>query len=133
MINVLFAVASLVGVVIVAAIIISLIEFRREVRVLNESLQRIESSLAPAIQSFTEATEEIKGLVQAANRITDDIRAVTGAGRGLAAEIDKITRLLSSTTLRTRASVEGLKAGFLVAAKVLKAKFLKKEASEDEL
>ncbi len=133
MVNVLFAVASLVGLIIIAAIIISLMEFRKEARVLNESLLRIESSLSPAIKSFTEATEEIKEFMQEANRITHDIKAVTGAGRDLAEEIEKVTRLISSTTLRTRASVEGLKAGFLVAAKVLKAKFLKKEASENEL
>ncbi len=133
MLNVLFAVASLVGLVIIAALILGFLELRKEVRVLNESLLRIEASLTPAIKNFSEAAQEIKELMEGANRITDDIKTVTSAGRGLASEIEKITHLLSSTTLRTRASVAGLKAGLWVAVNVLKAKFLKKEASENEL
>ncbi len=133
MLNVLFAVASLVGLVTISAIILSFMEFRKEIRVLNESLRTIEASLSPAIKHFSEAAEEITELIKGVNQIKDDIQTVTGAGRELASEIDKISHLLSSTTLKTRASVEGLKAGLWVAAKVLKANFLKKEAPENEL
>ncbi len=133
MLNVLFAVASLVGLVIIAAIIISLLEFRKQIRILNESLLRIETSLAPAITSFAAASEEIREFVEGANSIKDDVKAVTGAGRELAFQIGKISDMLSLTSLKARASAEGLKVGIGVAARILKANFLKKEASEHEL
>lgn len=133
MLNVLFAVASLVGLVIIAVIIMSFLELRREVRILNESLLRIETSLSPAVQSVSDTARDIKDLIEGANRITDDVKTLTGAGRELAFEVGKVTHFLSTTNLKARASVEGLKAGLWVAAKVLKANFLKKEASENEL
>ena len=133
MLNVLLTVASVLGLVIIFSIIASLLELRKEVRILNGTLQRIEASLSPVIKNVAETAEKILELTESANQITDDVKTVTGAGRALASEIEKITHLLGAATLKTRASAEGLKAGLWVAVKVLKSKFLKKEASENEL
>ncbi len=131
MIDVLIAVTSLLVLVISVAIVLSLIEFRREVRILNQSLQRLENTLFPAIQEVSETIMGVKGIVEKVNGIADDVRQVSGAGQDLAKEIDKITHTLSSTTLKARASVEGFKAGIWAALKFLKANFLKKGGSDN--
>ena len=131
MLDVLLAVTSLLVLIISAAIIYSLIEFRREVRVLNESLLRVEHILFPTIEKISGTIESVKEIAGKVNSIADDVKQVSGAGRGLAREIGKITETVSTTRLRAKASAEGLKAGVWVALKVLRSNLLKKGGSDN--
>lgn len=131
MLDVLLAVTSLLVLVISAAVIYSLIEFRREVRVLNESLLRMENMLSPTIERISGTVEGVKGIVDRVNSITEDVKMVSSAGRGLAGEINRITGTVSATRLKVRASAEGIKAGVWVALKVLGSNLIKKGGSDN--
>ncbi|MDA8086297.1 MAG: hypothetical protein M0Z75_06300 [Nitrospiraceae bacterium] len=131
MIDVLLGATSVLVVIISVAIVFSLIEFRREVRILNQSLQRLENTLFPTIEKVSGAIEGAKEIVEKINSIAGDVKQVSGAGRDLAREIDKVTHAISSTTLRVRASAEGFKAGIWAALKFIKSEFSRKGGSDN--
>ncbi|MDA8388105.1 MAG: hypothetical protein M0Z58_05505 [Nitrospiraceae bacterium] len=133
MITVLVVLASFLLLVMSAAIVFSIIEFRREVRVLNESLMRVENIILPSVEKAAGTIDGVKQTVEKVNSIAGDVKKISGAVRNLAGEIEKITYALSVTTLRARASAEGFKAGTWAALKFLKANFfLRKGGSDNE-
>lgn len=133
LITVVLIVASVFFVAMALAIIFVIIELRREVRVLNASLKRVESIVLPSVEKAAGTIEGVKLVIEKANSIADDVKSISGAVRGLANEVEKITYALSVTSLRARASAEGLKAGAWAALKFLKANFfLRKGGSGNE-
>ncbi len=131
MITIFLVVVSVLFLAVALAIILSIMEFRREVRILNESLLRVENIILPSVEKAAGTIEGIKRAVEKANDIADDVKKVSGAVRNLADEVEKITYALSVTSLRARAGAEGLKAGIWAALKFLKANFFVRKGGSD--
>ena len=112
------------AVVVVAIYVVFLIlEIKGFMRNTQETLQRLESNIDPALVEFSVTLKSVHGLTDNINEITDDVKSVSSSVREVAENVRNVSRLVGSFSavpvIESAAIRAGVKAGMGYALKSL--------------
>ena len=113
-------------------LVLVFLELRKMIRKFDNFMEKTESAVLPTMEELQGTLRNVRSISGEVNGMTQDIRKVTTAVGLVSEEIEDLADTLKDVTLKTRASIEGIKAGFSTAVGVLKSGLFRKGDSSHD-